>query len=60
MGPCVRRDDVLIDGAQQPTMSSLRKQGPIATGFRGYGRCRPSCATRGHGVWVPAFAGTTC
>src|SRR5260370_14356587 len=34
-----------------PTASSLRKQGPIITGRRAF--------FIGHGVWVPAFAGTT-
>src|SRR6267142_6876391 len=40
--------------------SSLRKQGPITTGPRCYRKWQPpSPNLRGHGVWVPAFAGTT-
>lgn len=39
--------------------SSLRKQGPIATGLSGDGWYLPTCLKRDHAVWVPAFAGTT-
>jgi hypothetical protein len=39
--------------------SSPRKRGPITT-LVGWSRSRqPPCQTRRHGVWVPAFAGTT-
>src|SRR5437764_3485252 len=44
-----------------PISSSLRKQGPIATGgYNCKGSCHNRCLkSRRHGVWVPAFAGTT-
>ena len=47
-------------GPQECVHALVRKQGPIATGFRCWGRCLPPVLKpRGRGVWVPAFAGTT-
>jgi hypothetical protein len=41
--------------------SSLRTQGPIATGARGYDKSSNSfLKSIDLAVWVPAFAGTTC
>ena len=41
-------------------MSSRRKPGPITTGVGCFATAvEQSFTTRGHGVWVPAFAGTT-
>src|ERR1700688_61730 len=39
--------------------SSREKQGPITTGVCVSRSRQPLCHTRGRGVWVPAFAGTT-
>jgi len=41
-------------------VSSLRTQGPIATGCRGQKEiCHSRLTLHRHGVWVPACAGTT-
>src|SRR5260221_10565597 len=39
--------------------SSPRKRGPITTVVQYLRRQLAACRTRRHGVWVPAFAGTT-
>jgi len=41
-------------------MSSLRKQGPITTDLRCWAKASDNVSQHNrHGVWVPAFAGTT-
>ena len=52
---------VAPDDRQDRSGSSLRTQGPIATGLRFSEATRHDHLSphNRHGVWVPAFAGTT-